>query len=87
MNKKKLSEDSCLGVPDELWEELNNEFGFTVDVCASHINHKCPHYYTKEEDGLQQDWRGEVVWCHRAYLACLLSLISLVLLDCNHSTF
>lgn len=42
--------------PDELFIPLNQEFGFSVDVCATPENAKCPAYFTEEEDGLIQDW-------------------------------
>lgn len=44
--------------PIALFNELNEEFGFTLDPCASDKNHKCDKYYTCEEDGLQQNWGG-----------------------------
>ena len=44
--------------PQELFDELNAEFGFTTDVAATNDNAKCAHYYTQEQDGLKQDWRG-----------------------------
>lgn len=50
--------------PEEIWKPLNKEFRFTLDACASHQNHLLPHYYTEEEDGLKQNWDGEVVYCH-----------------------
>lgn len=53
-----------LRTPPAIWAELTHEFDFTVDVCASHENHLLPRYYTEEEDGLAQDWTGEVVYCH-----------------------
>lgn len=51
------------GTPDALFCELNAEFGFTTDVCASAGNHKCPVYFDKETDGLAQEW-GAVNWCN-----------------------
>lgn len=50
-----------------LFDELNREFGFTVDVCASDQNAKCKRYWTKEQDGQQQDWSNEVCWMNPPY--------------------
>lgn len=61
---KKLTEESALGVPDELWDDLSAEFPFTVDACATAANAKLPRFWTKADDGLKQSWEGEVVWCH-----------------------
>lgn len=47
--------------PPEIFEPLNKEFGFTLDVCADESNHKCPKYFTKEQNGLANDWSG-VCW-------------------------
>ena len=52
--------------PQELFDELNAEFGFTTDVAATNDNAKCAHYYTQEQDGLKQDWRG-VCWMTPPY--------------------
>lgn len=52
--------------PQWLFDTLNNEFHFDVDVCADHKNHKCDKYFSKEEDGLSQQWNG-VVWCNPPY--------------------
>lgn len=53
--------------PQDLFDQLDAEFHFTVDAAASDENHKCDRYYTKEQDGLVQDWGGEVVWCNPPY--------------------
>ena len=53
--------------PQKFFDDLNEEFGFTVDVCATEENAKCEKYYTKEQDGLLQDWEGEIVWCNPPY--------------------
>ena len=53
--------------PSTLFQRLDSEFGFTIDVCATHQNTKCPRYYTEEDDGLAQDWGGETVWCNPPY--------------------
>ena len=40
--------------PQKLFDELNKEFRFTLDVAACTENAKCIDYYTKEIDGLSQ---------------------------------
>ena len=44
--------------PPEVFEPLDREFGFTLDVCATPGNAKCPSYFTSEDDGLAQEWSG-----------------------------
>ena len=53
--------------PQEFFNQLDREFHFTLDPCADETNHKCERYFTKEHDGLQQDWSGEVVFCNPPY--------------------
>lgn len=45
--------------PLEFYNDLNAEFDFNLDPCATDINHKCDKYFTKQDDGLAQDWGGE----------------------------
>ena len=53
--------------PQDFFDKLNAEFHFTLDVCSTHENAKCAKHYTKDDDGLQQDWTGETVWCNPPY--------------------
>lgn len=53
--------------PQDFYDELNNEFGFTLDPCADEYNHKCDKYFTEGDDGLLQDWGGEIVFCNPPY--------------------
>lgn len=53
--------------PIKFFEELNKEFNFTLDPCANSQNHKCKKFYTIEDNGLIQDWKGEVVFCNPPY--------------------
>lgn len=53
--------------PQELFNQLNNEFAFTLDPCASADNAKCAQYYTKEQDGMKQNWGGQRVFCNPPY--------------------
>lgn len=53
--------------PQELFDSLNEEFHFTLDPCSTDINAKCQKHYTKEQDGLAQDWTGETVFCNPPY--------------------
>lgn len=53
--------------PQSFFDKLNEEFGFTLDPCCTHENAKCEHHYTIEEDGLSQNWGGQVVFCNPPY--------------------
>lgn len=52
--------------PKDFFDELNKEFHFTLDPCATLENAKCANYFTKEQDGLKQPWGG-VVFCNPPY--------------------
>lgn len=53
--------------PQAFFEELNREFNFTLDPCATAENAKCARFFTKEQNGLLQSWRGERVFCNPPY--------------------
>ena len=53
--------------PKDFFDNLNEEFHFTLDPCANEENHKCDLFYTKEQDGLTKDWGGHVVFCNPPY--------------------
>lgn len=53
--------------PQDLFDSLNEEFHFDLDVCANETNHKCALYYDKRQDGLKKPWKGHVVWCNPPY--------------------
>lgn len=53
--------------PSELFSKLNRLFHFTLDPCALPHNAKCAKYYTPHDDGLRQDWGGEIVFCNPPY--------------------
>lgn len=44
--------------PQNLFDELDNEFHFDLDPCSTDENHKCPVWFTKETNGLQKSWGG-----------------------------
>ena len=52
--------------PQWLYDELDKEFHFTVDVCATEKNAKCRDFFSLEVDGLEQNWRG-VCWMNPPY--------------------
>jgi phage N-6-adenine-methyltransferase len=52
--------------PQDFFEDLDKEFGFETDVCATNDNHKCAKFYTKESDGLSVNWTG-VCWMNPPY--------------------
>lgn len=69
MNTKVLfsSERDRWETPKAFYESLDNEFHFTLDPCADEKNHKCEMYFTKQQDGLLQDWGGHTVFCNPPY--------------------
>ena len=68
MNKVIFSSRSCeWETPQWLFDQLDEEFHFTIDVAANQENHKCDRYYTEEDDGLSKSWEGETVWLNPPY--------------------
>ena len=53
--------------PQRFFDELDKEFNFTLDPCATSENHKCEKYFTIKENGLIQSWENEVVFCNPPY--------------------
>ena len=53
--------------PQDFFNKLDEEFHFTLDPCADEFNHKCNTYFTIEDDGLKQDWSGNIVFCNPPY--------------------
>lgn len=52
--------------PQDLFDDLDREFHFDLDVCAIPENAKCKKFYTPEQDGLSQPWDG-TCWCNPPY--------------------
>lgn len=52
--------------PRDLFQDLNSEFAFTLDVASTHENALCEHHFTKDENGLTQTWAGNV-FCNPPY--------------------
>ena len=53
--------------PQSFFDELNKEFHFTLDPCADENNHKCKKFFTREQNGLLQDWGGDSVFVNPPY--------------------
>lgn len=68
LNVMYSSQSEEWSTPDDFFKKLDDEFHFTLDPCATDANHKCEKYYTKEQDGLEQDWTGETVFCNPPYV-------------------
>lgn len=67
MNQVMYSSKSDLWeTPQEIYDVLDKEFGFTLDACALPENAKCNKYYTPNDNGLIQTWSG-TVWCNPPY--------------------
>lgn len=60
------SKTDLWGTPQDLFDKLDAEFHFDLDVCAMPENAKCEQYYTPEQDGLVQEWTG-TCWCNPPY--------------------
>ena len=52
--------------PQAFFDKYNELYSFNTDVCANEGNAKCKHYFSKEQDGLKQDWKG-VCFCNPPY--------------------
>lgn len=66
LQHKFKSNSIIYSTPQSLFNHLNNEFHFTLDVCANSDNAKCEKYFTEEIDGLKQNWIGNC-WMNPPY--------------------
>lgn len=67
-NQGMMTSKTCeWATPQDFFDRLNDEFHFTLDPCSTDENAKCEKHYTKEQDGLAQDWAGETVFCNPPY--------------------
>ncbi len=69
MNKDLMfsSKTDMWATPQSFYDKLEKEFNFTLDPCATKDNAKCKRFFTKDDDGLLQNWEGEVVFCNPPY--------------------
>lgn len=76
------STDSTWETPQEVFDALDQEFGFTLDVCATPETAKCADYLTPDEDAFACPWFGTCWmnppygrdigrWIRRAYASAL----------------
>lgn len=52
--------------PQHVFDEWNDRFDFELDVCAVPENAKCQAFFSPQQDGLKQEWRG-VCWMNPPY--------------------
>lgn len=60
------SESEVWETPKDLFDKLDTEFHFDIDVCALPFNAKCTTFFTPDQDGLKQKWEG-VCWMNPPY--------------------
>lgn len=60
------SQKNTWETPDKLFELLDKEFNFELDVSADATNYKCEKYFSIEDDGLAQEWQG-ICWMNPPY--------------------
>lgn len=53
--------------PDGFFYKLNKKYKFTLDAAANKNNTKCDKFFTEEDNALEQDWSGNVVFCNPPY--------------------
>lgn len=53
--------------PQHVFDALDAEFGFSLDVCATAANAKCSRFFTAAEDGLSQSWAADNAWMNPPY--------------------
>lgn len=67
MNVHFSSKTNEWATPQALFDDLNEEFKFTLDPCATNKNKKVAYYFTSRDDGLKQDWGKHTVFMNPPY--------------------
>ena len=52
--------------PRDLFDKLNIEFNFTIDLAANEDNTRVSTFFSKEDDSMIQEWKG-VGWLNPPY--------------------
>lgn len=60
------SKTDLWSTPQNFFDDLNAEFVFETDVCATPENSKCARFFTEDTNGLNQEWTG-VCWMNSPY--------------------
>lgn len=55
--------------PQILFDNLNKEFNFNLDVAATKENAKCKYFYTINDNALLKSWIG-ICFCNPPYSKC-----------------
>ena len=53
--------------PQWLYDYLNEKYKFTLDPASDGENQKCSKFYTQLDNGLEQDWYNDSVFCNPPY--------------------
>jgi len=61
------SKSNDWATPQDFYNQLDAEFGFTLDPCASQSSAKCSSFYTADDDGLSKNWEGQTVFMNPPY--------------------
>lgn len=69
MNRELMfsNKDNSWCTPQDFFDELNKEFNFNLDPCATPKSAKCKRFFTIDDDGLKQDWGGAVAFVNPPY--------------------
>jgi phage N-6-adenine-methyltransferase len=52
--------------PLKIFKQIDQEFSFQLDTCATAENAKCNRFYSKEDSGLDGNWASRN-WCNPPY--------------------
>lgn len=61
------SESTEWETPPKLFNHFDKLFHFTLDVCATPRNTKCPKFFDLAQNSLEQSWAGESCWMNPPY--------------------
>lgn len=61
------SKSQTWNTPQEIFEPLNELWGFTLDVACLPDSALCSKYFTPDDDGLEQNWGTEICWMNPPY--------------------